>query len=323
VSTLAAGAADFFGNTYGVSARSTNGIGIYAHSENYYGGYFRNNAKTQPDFVIGGAFPASDINDNCVLAADPNFTSSDLYLRGNGDVTIELDSDSDESAQFQIMNGAGSTILSLDENGIGVQTGPQSVIELKSTNSANGSVLVLNNLSGSSTYTGAINFQNTGGTRGQVAYRSNNTMDFRVNLVDAFMQLGGPVNDITMNNGAKLTKSGVWTNAPVASNARSLQKSVDPVTILSAIRDLPIHYWSSKDSQQTRHMSPAAEDFYKAFGCGEDDQHLASSDMAAVALAAVQALQRDNEILKRENISLRTQLTDLDSRLQLIENRQK
>jgi hypothetical protein len=70
-------------------------------------------------------------------------------------------------------------------------------------------------------------------------------------------------------------------------------------------------------------MSPAAEDFYQAFGCGEDDQHLAPSDMAAVALAAVQALHIENEALKNENLSIRTLLTNLESRIQLIENDRK
>jgi hypothetical protein len=39
-------------------------------------------------------------------------------------------------------------------------------------------------------------------------------------------------------------------------------------------------------------MGPMAQDFYAAFGLGEDDRHIATVDADGVALAGVQALYR-------------------------------
>jgi hypothetical protein len=41
-----------------------------------------------------------------------------------------------------------------------------------------------------------------------------------------------------------------------------------------------------------------AQDFYAAFGVGEDDRHITSIDEDGVALAAIKALHRENAALK-------------------------
>ncbi len=39
-----------------------------------------------------------------------------------------------------------------------------------------------------------------------------------------------------------------------------------------------------------RHIGPVAQDFYAAFGVGEDDRHISTIDADGVALAAIQGL---------------------------------
>jgi hypothetical protein len=61
-----------------------------------------------------------------------------------------------------------------------------------------------------------------------------------------------------------------------------------------------------------------AQDFYAAFGVGEDDKHITSIDEDGVALAAIKALHAENadahaamKALHAENASLRAQLAAL------------
>ena len=55
------------------------------------------------------------------------------------------------------------------------------------------------------------------------------------------------------------------------------------------------------DDASVRHIGPTAQDFYAAFGVGQDDTHLAALDTSGVALAAIQelatvVLEKDAEI---------------------------
>ena len=75
-----------------------------------------------------------------------------------------------------------------------------------------------------------------------------------------------------------------------------------------------------------RHIGPMAQDFYAAFGVGEDDRHISTVDADGVALAAIQGLyqvvqDKDAAIasLQTENETLKTRLDDLDQRLAALE----
>ena len=49
-----------------------------------------------------------------------------------------------------------------------------------------------------------------------------------------------------------------------------------------------------------RHLGPMAQDFRQAFGLGEDDRHISSSDADGVALAAIQGLNQKLEETVRQ-----------------------
>ena len=72
--------------------------------------------NTAPDIIAGGR---SSIADNGIISTDPRYVSSDLLLRSNDSVQIQLDSDnSGEDADFFISNAAGTNIFNVDESGV-------------------------------------------------------------------------------------------------------------------------------------------------------------------------------------------------------------
>mgnify|MGYP001547526099 CR=1 FL=1 len=101
--------------------------------------------------------------------------------------------------------------------------------------------------------------------------------------------------------------------------------------------EVPIARWNYKDdNNSTRHLGPMAQDFYQAFGLGKDEKHIASLDMAGVALASIQALQqqvkekdriieRNNNQIERNNAQiavLQTQLKQMQATLAAVLSRQ-
>jgi len=76
---------------------------------------------------------------------------------------------------------------------------------------------------------------------------------------------------------------------------------VDPQATLDKVATLPLSEWTYKDDELgTRHFGPMAQDFADAFGLGKDREHIAVLDMAGVALASIQALDRKNGELRRQ-----------------------
>jgi hypothetical protein len=55
------------------------------------------------------------------------------------------------------------------------------------------------------------------------------------------------------------------------------------------------------------------QDFYAAFGLGEDGAHISTVDADGVALAAIQGLYAENEALAAENAALRARLDGLEA----------
>ena len=72
--------------------------------------------------------------------------------------------------------------------------------------------------------------------------------------------------------------------------------AVDPGQVLDRLAQLPITTWNYKSqAPAVRHIGPMAQDFFAAFGVGEDQRHITGVDADGVALAAVQGLNRKLE----------------------------
>jgi hypothetical protein len=91
--------------------------------------------------------------------------------------------------------------------------------------------------------------------------------------------------------------SGTWASA----SDRALKTDVariDDAAVLEKVAGLPINRWSYVSERGVRHVGPMAQDFYAAFGVGEDDKHITSIDEDGVALAAIKALHAENADLR-------------------------
>ena len=85
--------------------------------------------------------------------------------------------------------------------------------------------------------------------------------------------------------------------------------AIIPGEVLSKVAALPITIWNFKaDDTSLHHLGPMAQDFYAAFGLGQDDKHLATVDEEGVALAAIQGL---NEKLNQKLEQKETEITEL------------
>jgi hypothetical protein len=97
--------------------------------------------------------------------------------------------------------------------------------------------------------------------------------------------------------------SGTWASLSDRA-AKTDIAPLDDSAILAKIATLPVSTWRYKTETGVRHVGPMAQDFYAAFGVGEDDRHITSIDEDGVALAAIKALHRENVSLRSDNAAL-------------------
>jgi hypothetical protein len=112
--------------------------------------------------------------------------------------------------------------------------------------------------------------------------------------------------DATNTVGAKLAAgSGTWASASDR-NLKTDIARIDDAAVLDKITRLPINRWSYITERGVRHVGPMAQDFYAAFGVGEDDKHITSIDENGVALAAIKALHAENVQLRAREKKMQT-----------------
>jgi hypothetical protein len=131
---------------------------------------------------------------------------------------------------------------------------------------------------------------------------------------------------INTSAGAYLSTSGVW-NQPSDRDLKENFAPLEGLTALAQLVEMPIATWNYRaDDSSIRHAGPMAQDFYAAFGLGQDERHIASVDADGVALAAIQglyALSQEQaariETLETENAALQRQSADFEARLAALE----
>ncbi len=105
-------------------------------------------------------------------------------------------------------------------------------------------------------------------------------------------------------------------------------KQLDSQDVLKKLEGVPIATWRyNSEASGALHMGPMAQDFYAAFGLGDDDKHIVTVDADGVALAAVkgvhaitkeqakeiETLTRELSLLRGANKTLETRLAKLES----------
>jgi hypothetical protein len=129
-----------------------------------------------------------------------------------------------------------------------------------------------------------------------------------VTAVDGF---GAPTAGVSLAPGA-----GSWSSLSDRS-AKADFAPVDPCGVLERVAALPIQTWRYRSqSGSVRHIGPVAQDFYQAFGVGEDERHISTVDAQGVALAAVQGLHQELREAQARIEILEGRIADLLSRLE-------
>jgi hypothetical protein len=152
----------------------------------------------------------------------------------------------------------------------------------------------------------------------QFIVRANGGIWFGAVTTDFTPTIGSGV-FISTSTGGYLSTGGAWTDASDR-NRKEDFTPVDGQEVLTRLAELPITTWNYKaQDPSVRHMGPTAQDFYAAFGLGEDERHIASLDANGVALVAIQALYVQNQALEAENATLQQRLEDLEARVEALE----
>jgi hypothetical protein len=79
---------------------------------------------------------------------------------------------------------------------------------------------------------------------------------------------------------------------------------LDDAAVLDKGASLPISRWSYKSERGVRHVGPMAQDFYAAFGVGEDGKHITSIDEDGIAPVAIKALHAENASLRARLVAV-------------------
>lgn len=95
---------------------------------------------------------------------------------------------------------------------------------------------------------------------------------------------------------------------------------VDDADVLARIAKLSVTTWNYiSDDPSVRHMGPMAQDFYAAFGLGNDDTHIAPLDVNGVLLSGMQALIAQSEQQEAHIQQLEQENAAMEQRLDLLE----
>jgi hypothetical protein len=153
---------------------------------------------------------------------------------------------------------------------------------------------------------------------------TNNASLFSTNANSVTMRFAGGYRlfaNAGMSIGAHLPPSASSWSAISDRNAKQDFAPVDRADLLEKVAGLPLSYWSYKsDPTGRRYLGPVAQDFHAAFGLG-DDTTINTLDTDGVALAAIQALARENAEFKRQNEEMRVEIQRLKERLDAMQAR--
>jgi hypothetical protein len=134
---------------------------------------------------------------------------------------------------------------------------------------------------GNNTPAGGFSLGNSDAYWMTVTFNGNFGLGFNVN---------NPTHKLEMQDTAN-EDNGTWNNASDR-NLKENFATVDHAQLLSKVNSMSIETWNYKADKSVRHLGPMGQDFYAAFGLGEDDKHISTVDEGGVALAAVQELYR-------------------------------
>ncbi len=221
-----------------------------------------------------------------------------------------------------------------DTAGVGIGTrDPDATLEVTTLLADGTAQILVDENNGTATSRTLLVLENNGKPTMDFVHSSRNrTWTTGFGAQDSFIIKGGPKRDRQLqftalgalnvkrgsNTTMNLDKFGNLNIDGVVNAASSITVKrdmvpVDGAAVLMQLAALPVATWRYKeDETAARHLGPMAEAFHAAFGLGADDTHIAPTDMAGVALAAIKALQEQNLALQARVAALEERLAGLN-----------
>jgi len=283
-----------------------------------------NNTLTGSTGAIGGGVGNQNAGTNAMLGAGQSnsITSAgkDTVLGGGSTNTV--------SAEYGVTGGLNNSVSGeagyIAAGGYNTVSGIGAVIDGGFNNTAAGDYGTIpggyvNSAAG--IYSFAAGARASAAQNGAFVWSDGSDGDTILTSVRAYQFLARASGGFTLWTNAASTVgatlapgSGTWASASDR-NMKTDVVRVDDAAVLEKIASLPINRWSYITERGVRHVGPMAQDFYAAFGVGEDEKHITSIDEDGVALAAIKALHAENETLRSQALkssrvqqSLRAQL---------------
>jgi uncharacterized protein YidB (DUF937 family) len=276
------------------------------------------NALTAPNSVIGGGNQNTLSGSDSVIAGGSNNTLNSAATYGfiGGGQTNNL------SSEYGVLVGGTNNVVSgegayIAAGGYNTASGEGAVVDGGFNSTASGTFATIpggyvNSAVG--TYSFAAGARATAEQTGTFVWSDGSDGDTILTSTAAYQFLARASGGFTLwtnaasTVGAKLAAgSGTWASASDR-NLKTDVARIDDAAVLDKVAALPIERWSYKSERGVRHVGPMAQDFYAAFGVGEDDKHITSIDEDGVALAAIKALHARVGALDAENARLRRRL---------------
>jgi len=163
--------------------------------------------------------------------------------------------------------------------------------------------------------------------KGAFVWADSSPGDFGSTAADQFSvrAAGGTVfySNASGTAGVKVPAGGGAWSMLSDRNAKENIEAIDADAVLDAVADLPVYQWNYRSQDDgVRHMGPTAQDFYAAFGLGDEDTHISAIDADGVALSAIKGLvqrlrAKDAELaaLREENESLKVRFEDVEQKV--------
>jgi hypothetical protein len=242
-------------------------------------------------------------------------------VAGNETNFFVRDATNGSKLPFRIQPGAPDDSLTIKSDGkIGLGTwSPAYPLELETTGE--------DAIFAAERTDGATATVRAGGDAVALGSWTNHRLDLTVNgtprmtiATDGRVQIGSRFD---LDPSGNLMISGALCEASDVALKENFQP-VDGEALLARILQLPVSTWNYRaDDDTIRHMGPTAQDFYRLFGLGPDDEHIAPLDANGVALAGLQELghlvreqEAQIQALEQENQELARRLADLEAVVQ-------
>jgi hypothetical protein len=232
------------------------------------------------------------------------FTAQTWDVAGNEANFFVRDLTSGSRLPFRIRPGAPTSSIDISASGnVGIGTAsPSRALHVIDTGASDNTVLeIQNDAAARIRITNSANAETW-----NLGHQSPSGSGF------VLSDVGDAVSEMLLDVAGNMTIAGTLTQG----SSRAIKHgfaTIDPANALAGVQKLPILTWVyNDDATQSLHVGPMAEEFHAAFGFGADDKHIAPSDQAGLALAAIKGLA---QVVEQKD----QKIQELEARLQQLE----